>query len=330
MNAGTDWQGARYRRGQREGHYESWFLRANHPSRPLAFWIRYTLFAPEGRPQDAIGELWSVVSDGERGRVWAGKQERPIGECAFAGQGLDVGIGSACLQPGELRGEVRAPHAIGWTLRYAGGGEPAIFLPERYYTATLPKAKAVTPRPFVRFSGTLQVDGERWDIDDWIGSENHNWGRKHTDTYAWGQVVGFDDAPEAFLEAITARLKFGPLWTPPVTILLLRLDGRDWRLNTIAQGLRAKGGWDYFDWRFESAAPGIRVRGHFEATAREFVGLTYYNPPGGSHTCLNAKIARCTLEIEREGQPPRRLETAHRAAFEILTDHPPPSVPVVV
>jgi hypothetical protein len=27
------WQGARYRAGQRTGHYESWFLSGNHPVR---------------------------------------------------------------------------------------------------------------------------------------------------------------------------------------------------------------------------------------------------------------------------------------------------------
>src|SRR5688500_2735999 len=30
----------RYRPGEAAGHYESFFLRANHPARPLAFWIR--------------------------------------------------------------------------------------------------------------------------------------------------------------------------------------------------------------------------------------------------------------------------------------------------
>ena len=33
--------------GHDNGHYESYFLRANHPDRPLAFWIRYTIFAPK-------------------------------------------------------------------------------------------------------------------------------------------------------------------------------------------------------------------------------------------------------------------------------------------
>jgi hypothetical protein len=47
---------AQYRPGGAPGHYESWYLRANHPSRPLAFWIRYTIFSPAGRPADAVGQ----------------------------------------------------------------------------------------------------------------------------------------------------------------------------------------------------------------------------------------------------------------------------------
>jgi hypothetical protein len=35
---------------QLRGHYESFFQRANHPTRPLAFWIRYTIFSPTGHP----------------------------------------------------------------------------------------------------------------------------------------------------------------------------------------------------------------------------------------------------------------------------------------
>jgi hypothetical protein len=50
---------------QPAGHYESYYLRGNHPNRPLAFWIRYTIFSAEGRPSDALGELWAIVIDGE-------------------------------------------------------------------------------------------------------------------------------------------------------------------------------------------------------------------------------------------------------------------------
>ena len=47
----------RYCPGQRKGHYESYFIRANHPTAAKAFWIRYTIFSPKNRPEAAIGEL---------------------------------------------------------------------------------------------------------------------------------------------------------------------------------------------------------------------------------------------------------------------------------
>lgn len=327
------WQGARYRFGQSKGHYESWFLRANHPARNEAFWIRYTIFSPNGRPNGAIGELWAIHSDGEAGKVRAAKSEIPIHNCQFAPRGLNVKIGSATLEPGELRGEAGRPHHIRWNLAYRDGGAPMVFLPENLYEARFPKAKAVAPRPHVVFSGTLEVDGERMRIDDWVGSENHNWGSKHTDTYAWGQVVGFDNAPDAFLECATVRLKFGPLWTPPLTFAVLRIDDLDYKVNSLLQSFKAIGGWGWkdgaFDWRFDTRddKAGIRIYGHIHATRADFVGLTYSNPPGGSHTCLNSKIAACEVTLECAGRPPLTLATRHRAAFEILTDDTDHGIP---
>jgi hypothetical protein len=313
------WQGARYRPDQPRGHYESWFLRANHPARNLAFWIRYTIFVPRGRPQDAIGELWAIHFDGERRLIRAAKSEIPISDCHFAPNGLDVRIGSATLEAGALRGSAGGAHDVRWALTYRHGGTPMIFLPEHLYDARLPKAKALCTRPHAVFDGTLEVDGESIAIDGWVGSENHNWGSKHTDTYAWGQVVGFEDAPDAFLECATARLKLGPFWTPPMTIVCLRFGGHDYRLNSWRQMFRAQGSWQDCDWHFDSAGTGVRIHGHVHAAPEDFVSLTYYNPPGGTHTCLNSKLAACKVTLERAGELPVTLTTRHRAAFELLT-----------
>jgi hypothetical protein len=75
--------GTRYQPGQRPGHYESFFQRANHPTRPLALWIRYTLFSPAGQPEAALGELWAVFFDGEIGRHIAVKLAGPLAGCTF-------------------------------------------------------------------------------------------------------------------------------------------------------------------------------------------------------------------------------------------------------
>ncbi|MEE4251379.1 MAG: hypothetical protein V2I38_12370, partial [Alcanivoracaceae bacterium] len=61
-----------------------------------------------------------------------------------------------------------------------------------------------------------------------------------------------------------------------------------------------------------------------------FTALTYYNPPKGSKTCLNSKIARCEARLERPGEPVLVLTSAHGAAFEILTDRNDHGVPLSV
>ena len=172
-----------------------------------------------------------------------------------------------------------------------------------------------------RYSGALQVDGKPVQIEEWLGSQNHNWGAKHTDRYAWGQVAGFDNAPDSFLEVATGQLRIGPFWTPRLTPLVLRHGGEEFALRALGQALgRARGEFGYFHWSFRSAAPGVTIEGTISAPKTAFVGLRYYNPPGGEKWCLNSKIASCRLVLKRDGRPDETLETQHRAAFEILTD----------
>lgn len=304
------------------GHYESWFQRANHPTRPLAFWIRYTVFSPKARPQDAVGELWAIWFDGEHGRHLALKRELPIAACRFAPQGLHLNIGDALLQDGHLHGAIEgeARGSLRWELDYADGQSPLLLLPERLYAGGFPKAKVLVGTPNARYRGALWVDGQRIDIDGWQGSQNHNWGSRHTDRYAWGQVAGFDDAPEAFLECSTARLKIGPLWTPPLSVAVLRLDGEEYRFDSLARSWQAEARFELGHWTLRHRAPGLELTMEMRARREDFVGLAYANPPGGVKTCLNSKLADCRVTLTRKGTATRELRCSRRAAFEILGD----------
>jgi len=324
------WSAARFDPRERAGHYESWFQRANHPTRPVGFWIRYTIFCPRGRPADAVGELWAIAFDGEAERITAVKQALPISECRFSASGLEVRIGQAELSDARLAGSAATgAHRIGWQLAIRGGEPPLLLLPRGWYARRLPSAKALVLAPNAVFDGSLEIDGARVAIDGWRGSQNHNWGSRHTDRYAWGQVAGFDDAPDAFLECSTARVRIGPLWTPWLTLIVLRVDGRELALNGLLHSLRARARLDGFTWSFDSKGSGARIRGRIEAPARAFVALRYGNPPGGEKICLNSKLARCELTLEETGRPPRSLRSASRAAFEILTDEPAAGVRTV-
>ncbi len=311
----------RYVPGQKRGHYESYFLRANHPSLPHAFWIRYTIFSPHGNPEGALSELWFVFFDGETKSHVAAKSELPVADSRFSSDGLDVSIGESFLKPGRLKGAIQNERAdVQWDLSYSGDEAPLYDFPRSYYDGGFPKAKVLVGLPLALFAGTVTVNGKDVSVDRWTGSENHNWGSKHTDHYAWGQVAGFDNHPQSFLELATARIKIGPVWTPFMTPLVLRHKGREYALNRFQKTMR-RGKFNYFDWNFSAAGDGISLEGRIRAERDDFVCLPYYNPPGGIKYCINSKIARCDLTITRKDGSAEELIAEHRAAFEILTDN---------
>jgi hypothetical protein len=316
--------------GLKKGFYESYFLRANHPEKPQAFWIRYTVFEPRKVSAPTIGELWATWFDGETGHHVSVKSERPIADCHFDKDRFLVRVGEALLEDNQAAGAAGDEDTIAWELGFSGGGEPLFLLPHNLYETGFPKAKALVGRPLAVFNGRLVVNGVSREIRDWVGSQNHNWGVKHTDSYAWGQVAGFDDNPDSFLELTTARLKFGPVYSPRMTLMVLRHGGREYRLNSIGQSLRAFGRFSYFKWEFRSVTKEIAMQGSILADRGDFVGLRYYNPPGGIKHCLNTKIAACRLMIEKGlGGGQVVLETKSRAAFEIFTDdHQSHRVPI--
>ncbi len=165
---------ARYRAGQPAGHYESFFQRANDPERGRAFWIRDTMFSPEGRPQEALGELWAIYFDGETGQHVAVKTEVSFGQCVFRTSEFFVKVGNARLGPGRLIGKAASRgHTIEWDLRFQGDATPLLLLPLELYDSEFLRAKTLVGLPRAVYRGSLTVDGKTIEVADWVGSQNH-------------------------------------------------------------------------------------------------------------------------------------------------------------
>jgi len=144
----------------------------------VSLWLR-----GEGRVEHAPASHWSADSD-------------------------LVVVGATELRPGASHGAVGD---IAWDLRWVEG--PTLVTPLHRAVAWLePLDLSIMIRPEARFSGTVDVAGERFEMTDLPGTFTHYWGRRLMDRWIWLSATQFDGAPDRRLEAIVSRSR---LWGGP-------------------------------------------------------------------------------------------------------------------
>jgi hypothetical protein len=274
-----------------------------------------------------MAEAWAIAFDhrGSEPRAVAVKQSVPLGRATFGRRELaidwaDPAGGTFHAEPGATRGDVRTgDRRIGWDLRFEGDARPIVLFPfEWMYRGPLPSSKTVTPYPDLRFTGQLRVGDDRWELDGWRGMQGHNWGRGHAELYAWVHCNQWSEELDCVLETGSARVRVGPVLSPVLSAIVLRLEGTDYPFHGPAElvGTRADIGLRRFT--FSARSRRARLEGLFEAPVAEFVGLYYPNPAGLTSYCLNSKLASGRIRFEREGAAPLELRT-EAAALEIGT-----------
>lgn len=316
-----------------QNHVESYFLKANEPNGERAVWIKATIYASSSEPGRALAEGWAIAFD-RRGGVnkhVAVKHVLPFSSASFGDKNLDVHWTIApraageeperlSIQQGRTSGRiVRRDDSIAWNLELEG--EARAFVPYPYdamYRGAFPKSKTLTPYPDLRFSGDVVVNGERWDISGWRGMQGHNWGRGHADLYAWTHVNTWDSDVELIVEAMSGRVKVGPIMTPVLTVVCARFRGVDYLWNGPIELARAHGDIGLRRYSFTAEAGRARIEGLFEVDTGDMVGLYYPNPDGPMTYCLNSKLARAHVRLEVRGRPPVVVRS-HAAALEIGT-----------
>jgi hypothetical protein len=327
MNVPSDLLDLRFRK-KSGGHVESWFFKANEPNGRRAIWLKATVFARAARGVPPIAEAWAVAFDRERGHV-ATKTTVPLESARFAHGALDVEIDGCSLSLGRARGSLATGwRQVGWDL--AIGPElasPILHLPSRalYEPKRPPSSKLVTPLADARATGHVSVyngtgNDERWVVDGWPCMIGHNWGRRHPHLYAWGHCNTWD-VPGLVFEAISARVRMGPMLSPMATAAFVRWKGRRFDLNAPSALARNRGLVSLRRWEIDAAEAGVRVKCELSAETDDLVGLFYANPNAATTYCLNSKLAKARLELEIPGEA-TIVATSRAAALEIGTRDP--------
>jgi Tocopherol cyclase len=292
------------------GHYESYYLRAADPASGRSAWIRHTVFKRPGGP--ATGALWCTLFDANEPEPRAVKESLPDPRAADW-----LALGPSHFGPTGASGRAEAlGRSAAWELGFGPASEPLRHLPHpKLYDAPVPRTKVESPLPDTKISGWVEANGERWELDEWPGMVGHNWGAEHAERWIWLHGVGFDGAPDAWLDLALGRVRMGPLTTPWIANGALHLDGERIRLGGLGRRARVD----------EHPAGGtIEVSGvRIEVRAAPLVAWLYADPSGGEHHSTNGSIA--AVELTRGG---RTLRTDHGGAWELGTREAPPGVPV--
>ncbi|MGV0849732.1 hypothetical protein [Mycolicibacterium phlei] len=304
--------------------YESRYIRANHPDRPRALWLRETRLLPT--TGSASADVWVMVFDPDGAGNRALRQSYPTGTAHFAD--WTVRIADTTLDDHNAQGDIGAAR---WDLSITPSGTgPVRVLTERAYRARIPTAKTTVRDPLARFDGLIALDGTTVDVDGWTGSINHNWGTRHTPAYAYGQICGFDDAPESTLELVTARAALGPMLLPDVTLFVFRHEGTEFAVRSVRDSLKTHGRYQPFVWRFGGRVGEKMIEGEMVAEPSDVLGLTYTDTDGTTKYCYNSALATCRIQVAGKAFTRAELTATRRAMFEILTDTPHPGIPLAV
>jgi hypothetical protein len=313
----------------RQGHVESWFLKANDPGSRRALWLRWTIWAGNRAPTAAIAEAWAIAFSTKTGHV-AAKMAVPLGEprTHFEREGLGVTIDECSLSGESARGRVETgEREIAYDLKIEPLAEPLLHFPSAWmYTEPWPTQKVASPVPTARISGRVEVAADTWQVEGWPAMIGHNWGRRHSSLYAWGQCDVWDGGEDMVLEGVSIGAG-GPVLG--ATILCIRHEGARYDLNGLRSLARNAGAISPRRWQFRGRSARVEIDGEMWADTDDFVGLFYPNPDGTNCHCLNSELARAEVTLKIAGRP-ARIYRSSRAALEIGTRDPNHGVRMVM
>ena len=317
--------------GLDRGMYESFYLRAVSPERPLGLWIRHTVHKRPGA--FARGSAWVTVFDAARPAPLMAKRTGPLPLVPRDGW-IEV-AGEAAMGPGWARGSCGE---LQWSLRiHAREPELRHLRPSWLYRSPLPRTKLTSPAPLAAVGGTVRLPGgETLELRDWPGMVGHNWGTEHAARWIWVHGAGFAEDPGGWVDVALARVAVGRRLTPWLASGAISLDGRRRRLGRPGRPVRVRA--DATGCSVELAGEsGLGVSLRASVPQGTAAGWRYADPRGGTgpgsageHDVVNCSIAGLELTV-REGAGVSSLSSDHAGAYELglpAGGAPPPGVAV--
>jgi len=288
------------------GHYEVWYATLSDPATQTGFWIRYTLEAPKGGHGSPSARLWFARFDAQNPeRTFGFSRGFDIGQLRHEVDPFRLRIGDAELRNDGMKGHLAAPtenHNVEWDLKWQQADHVHLMLPTAVYKMSFADTQVLSPNQNVAARGHIIVDGQKYVLDGVPLGQTHLWGRKHAYSHAWAHCNAFEGDRGASLEALTVRLRRGPIVLPKLTLLTLYLEGGEpavldfrepWQMPLARS--------DYATGRYHLLAANAEWKIDAELTCRpeDMVMVEYVDPDGEPAYCHNTECADAKVTLWR-------------------------------
>ncbi|MFP2924643.1 hypothetical protein ACLESO_05385 [Pyxidicoccus sp. 3LG] len=289
------------------GFFEIWFLVVLDPGGERAWWLRYTLFTPApGAPGEPRATVWAAAFDSASPTpAVALKSLHPIADFAAGSpERFGIRIGDSELAPGRCHGRVASGgHAIDWDLRYTPDSAPAVRRAPRGIDLLPLTTHVAHSHDDITFTGTVTVDGQRYDVRGAPGLQKHLWGHRRLEELTWLYVPRFREDSDARLEALSVRPKqtaLGPRLTP----IYLRTARQEHTFHEVPGLLFThmevpRAG----ELRFHATSATVSMKGRAWCDPRTLAGFAYRDPKGWDVHVAQSDVATCEVELFTRAHP---------------------------
>jgi hypothetical protein len=315
-----------------------WYLKVNDPAANRALWIRMTLLISANGFR-RVAETWAVhFQRGANKEVakQAWKQSHDLKAFSSSDDGT-IRVADCEFAPTHTRGQISSKgKTIAWDLQLQTGHDASFNLvPPALSRSGLVKNSAVTVAEDLRFSGTVEIDGEKFEWKNAAGMQAHLSGPKNGHSWVWGQCNLFVDGqgqPVPFLfEGLSAKARLlGSLPSPKLSTFFFHYEGKPYVFNSLWDALRVKSSSTLTEWSFQADRGDLSFRGKASAELKDFAGLTYEDTNGSLLYCANSKLSNLEIHIYRSGKLESTFYAHGTAAFEVVMREKNPYVPILV
>jgi hypothetical protein len=211
------------------------------------------------------------------------------------------GANGVRVQPGLFEG-----HSAGasWTLRWRDESPPLYTFPRWAWERDVLPGVQIVPAPSASFEGDVDVLGHKLRIVHGRGAVARIFGHGNAQRWGWLHAdLGDGDVLEV-VAAVPRRA--GLVSVPPVTMVQLRCEGRDWPRSSLlaAPVFRARLGLPA--WSVHGTFGHQRLKVEVALPEDASLRLAYADPDGSTATCTNSERADARVVLQRRGSDGRR------------------------